>query len=758
MKKTVLILLFICCSTGLLLCLSCGNSAEVSGYAQVSGRLYEPDGKTPAAHVAVTLRPVDFLPSASVLGKRSAASADTIYTTMTNNDGEFRFTIGDEFERGVYGIEASDGKGNGIFIDSVDIDEQFAASTTILKIPVYTLVPLSVIEGVVPAVQNGEVSVYIFGLDRHSTVDDTGAFHFDGIPEGSFRIYIVTDEGEITQQDTVKVETEAGKTVTATVKPKAVTITYNGNGYTSGTVPPRQTLMPGDWAAIADGSGLMKNDSIFLAWNTEPDGRGYTVTPYDTMYGDGQSMTLYAQWKGAPEVSTHSLNFTTCFFGDVNAVKVQGIDSIYRLSVRAYAEYRFSYWKIYDGEALISDKTDSAALVTLLTPSVTLMAVFKSDSAWGILVVDSLDGYCSNETYSVCQSDDGGYVFTGAVYDFQDNAAQASGAPTRTYAFIMRTNTDGDMLWNRHFKSLAVFSKGYHVMATADGGFLMTGESSATVTGYADILLVKISAAGIIEWQGQYGGDVYDRGYHALETDDGYMVSGSTAALLESGRIEVLKVDKNGTGLWRRTYDVPGTGKTICALDDGEFVVAGAEEPADTNGIYLLGISSSGDSLWMNGYPTDEQLMEPHTMVKGNDGMLYITGSISGNAGMYVMTADQSFTMVGVVYDYLAGFESHASCLASDGGFVFTGQMTSVENNYTYYKLVMARFDRQGGILWNREYSQAGYMGDYGNTIIPTHDGGFVFAGRIRRSFSYGVQPVYFGIIDVNGNLIDQSL
>jgi M6 family metalloprotease-like protein len=74
------------------------------------------------------------------------------------------------------------------------------------------------------------------------------------------------------------------------------TVTYQGNGNTSGTVPAAQTKFHDVNLTLATNSGnLNKTDFSFSQWNTAADGSG-TAYPAGGTYSGNVSLILYAQW------------------------------------------------------------------------------------------------------------------------------------------------------------------------------------------------------------------------------------------------------------------------------------------------------------------------------------------------------------------------------------------------------------------------------------------------------------------------------
>ncbi len=76
------------------------------------------------------------------------------------------------------------------------------------------------------------------------------------------------------------------------------TVTYHGNGHTSGS-PPRDTNAygMGDEVTVRDIGSLVRQGYTFSRWNTAPDGSGTSYLPGETFAIGLESVVLYAQWE-----------------------------------------------------------------------------------------------------------------------------------------------------------------------------------------------------------------------------------------------------------------------------------------------------------------------------------------------------------------------------------------------------------------------------------------------------------------------------
>ena len=82
----------------------------------------------------------------------------------------------------------------------------------------------------------------------------------------------------------------------------AFTVSYDGNGAETGSIPARQSGDEDTPIAVAGNTGnLVKNGYLFDDWNTKADGSGTNYAPGASYKGD--SITLYAKWAAIFQVS-----------------------------------------------------------------------------------------------------------------------------------------------------------------------------------------------------------------------------------------------------------------------------------------------------------------------------------------------------------------------------------------------------------------------------------------------------------------------
>ena len=110
---------------------------------------------------------------------------------------------------------------------------------------------------------------------------------------------------------------------------------------------------------------------------------------------------------------------------------------------------------------------------------------------------------------SVQQTTDGGYILTGYTEDYQNDKV-----------FLIKTDENGNQLWYKIFGPANGDAEGNSVQQTIDGGYIITG--SIESDSYDDVYLIKTDGNGNELWNKTFGDSlIYERGYSVQQTTDG---------------------------------------------------------------------------------------------------------------------------------------------------------------------------------------------------------------------------------------------
>jgi hypothetical protein len=276
--------------------------------------------------------------------------------------------------------------------------------------------------------------------------------------------------------------------------------------------------------------------------------------------------------------------------------------------------------------------------------------------------------------YSVQQTADGGYVIAGGTNSYGVNGDVR----------LIKTDASGDSTWTRTFGDSAT-QYCYSGQQTADGGYIMAGTHYWGV-GSADVYLVKADANGKLTWSHTYGGPDEDWGRSVWQTaDGGYIIAGNTASYgAGNADVYLIKTDANGDLAWYKTYGGPGwdDGYSVQQTADGGYIIVGytASGGAEPD-VYLIKTDAGGNQTWFKtfgGSAADYGWSVQQTA----DGGYIITGQTdsygAGSADVYLIKTDASGNQTWYkTFGGSAADRGWSVQQTTDGGYIITGETNS---------------------------------------------------------------------------------
>ena len=179
-----------------------------------------------------------------------------------------------------------------------------------------------------------------------------------------------------------------------------------------------------------------------------------------------------------------------------------------------------------------------------------------------------------SRAYSVEQTLDGGYVVSGSVSPFEDTNGLA--------LWLFKTDSDGDLLWEKTFGEANNDDEGFFLQITDDGGYIIAGVTAPSGTTRYDVLLIKTDAEGELLWEKTFGGIYDDWGYEVQQTvDGGYIIIGFTGdERIVGPDVLLIKTNSDGEKVWSKTYgDRIGADLTTSGQQtmDGGYILTGCK-------------------------------------------------------------------------------------------------------------------------------------------------------------------------------------
>jgi hypothetical protein len=165
--------------------------------------------------------------------------------------------------------------------------------------------------------------------------------------------------------------------------------------------------------------------------------------------------------------------------------------------------------------------------------------LIKTDDAGNQEWIKTFGDSGDDAGYCVQQTTDGGYIITGEI----------NLGFLRTGICLIKTDRNGNIVWEKTFGGVLSYNCGYSVQQTTDGGYIITGEKTSLFGNFEeDVWLIKTNSFGIKVWEKSFGGINDDVGNCIQQTNDGgYIITGTTDSHdWNDDDVLLIKTDSNG--------------------------------------------------------------------------------------------------------------------------------------------------------------------------------------------------------------------
>lgn len=203
-----------------------------------------------------------------------------------------------------------------------------------------------------------------------------------------------------------------------------------------------------------------------------------------------------------------------------------------------------------------------------------------------------MDAWESLSGTSICQMPDNGFILAGYV---------RTEFPFRDYDLLLvKLSSSGTIEWVRRWDR-SEHDEPFCVEPTHDSGAIVCGRTGYRYEKRRDMWILKLDAAGMIEWQKLYGGPKREEAHSIQQAQDGgYIVAGWESSFAGPDGALVLKLDAFGEIEWQKSYktsDKPLHAACIHPDPSGGYILTGGGWEQNSLPWYMK-ISALGDPEW----------------------------------------------------------------------------------------------------------------------------------------------------------------
>ena len=340
--------------------------------------------------------------------------------------------------------------------------------------------------------------------------------------------------------------------------------------------------------------------------------------------------------------------------------------------------------------------------------------------------------------HSICATADGGYIIVG-----ETNSAGAGGKDV----FAMKLDVNGNQIWSKTYGTTKTeYGSSLSIIETQDGGYLFAGHTDG-VNGY----VVKLDASGNVQWEKKEPDTLY-RGLKELANGDIALVGNaySFGSGTGTGAALLVRVSSSGTMLWSKGFGGSDQEQmyNVLELVNGDLLIVGGTSSygLGVGDAFIVKTTNSGNLIWSKNYggPGNESYYSAKLLNDGNIVVVGMTTSYgAGNDDILLSKIDTSGVVLwtkiygGTNIDRGEQVEEN-----EDGELILVGYSNSVGSGD--YDKVLLNIDNTGVVNWIKAY---GYLVEdevdrWGNPMVLSQDSGVVMVGG-TKSFGFGDENIY---------------
>ncbi|MHA1684099.1 MAG: hypothetical protein ACTSUE_24380 [Promethearchaeota archaeon] len=328
-----------------------------------------------------------------------------------------------------------------------------------------------------------------------------------------------------------------------------------------------------------------------------------------------------------------------------------------------------------------------------------------------------------------------GYEAGYAVHVDSNGAIFVAGRSTNSTMLdkemlLVKYSSSGSYSWVYEFKT-AADEECFGLTTDGTGDIYLAGYTDGLGAGNKDMLIVKVSAGGIYQWNltwGYSGDDVAT----AIEiTPDGDIIVGGWCTDGANGvQFCAVKFYGNKTQAWNATWG--GTNDDYCndlKIDqDMNVYLAGTAETGSEIDMAVVKLNSSGNVNWSKTWGNPSYEEECNSIALASNGDIFLAGTQKDSDDEDALMVKLNSTGDHLADHLTAGLNGNSTGMAiaiDPDGFAFMAGNITVNEN----KMLFQKYDSTGTLLWQQTYGYGN--GDEGNALDIDTYGNIYLTGTL---------------------------
>ena len=349
--------------------------------------------------------------------------------------------------------------------------------------------------------------------------------------------------------------------------------------------------------------------------------------------------------------------------------------------------------------------------------------------------------------HGVVATADSGFVITGQTNSFGSGGVDG---------YVMKVNKKGSVVWSKTVGG-SNYDVLYNVKRTTDNGFITVGQTKSFGNTAGDAWLVKLDASGNVQWSKKYGdGNINGEiGFDVVQlSDGGYAFVGAHRYAPGTSEGFLVRTDGQGNVLWTKQYGMSGSDQLGGIVEDSNsLVVSGFYQGGSFYDGYVMKLNKTNGAVqWTKGFDGEGRSTWFSRIAKTNNGYqvhaLITNDYFDTQQQESVWNIDVNGNLQNVRKLVIPGVKtlSYGWYPQADGGFI----AANGENN-NGSDIILCRVNAGGGLDWSKKFARNGLQLIYNITSSP--EGGYAALGYNNNAGTTAdSNNVYFLRVDDLGN------